>query len=87
MPGLYLIETKDGAGLSSLPFTTGIDGTFDEHLFVFSNLLPGTNAVTLQMRNQPGQRRSASKSGAAKLYLGAKRPEECRHQHAIGERR
>lgn len=47
---LILIETKEASSSSSLDFTNGIDGTYDEYLFVLSGIRPATNNVRLDMR-------------------------------------
>jgi hypothetical protein len=39
--------TQTGSAVSSIDFTSGIDATFNEYLFVLSGILPGTNATSL----------------------------------------
>ncbi len=47
---MALIDKKVAASSASLDFTTGIDATYDEYLFVLVNIVPFVDGETLGMR-------------------------------------
>ena len=46
--GLNLISTQTASSSSTIDFTSGIDSTYKEYIFKFSNIHPGTDDKTLQ---------------------------------------
>jgi len=44
---LVLIQSQTASASATIDFTTGIDSTYDEYLFVFTNLLPAVNASVM----------------------------------------
>jgi hypothetical protein len=48
--GPVLILTQTGSGVSSIDFTSGIDSTYNEYVFVLSGILPSANLAVLQAR-------------------------------------
>lgn len=53
---LWPIATQVASASATIDFTSGIDSTFNEYLFAFTNILPATNAVnfTLQVSINAG---------------------------------
>jgi len=41
---MVLLSTQTASGSSSISFTTGIDSTYKEYMFIFNNIHPSTNA-------------------------------------------
>jgi hypothetical protein len=50
MAGLSLIQSQTANNSATLDFTTGINSTYDEYLFILSNITPQTDAVNLAIR-------------------------------------
>jgi hypothetical protein len=48
--GWDLLAVATASASSSLDFTTGINSTYDQYSFMFDNLLPGTDAVTMLLQ-------------------------------------
>lgn len=48
--GLVLLQTKSASGVATVDFTTSIDATYDEYLFVLSGILPATDAQLLDLQ-------------------------------------
>jgi hypothetical protein len=46
--GMTLISTNTATGTSAINITTGIDSTYDEYIFVVTDLNPGTASVQFQ---------------------------------------
>ena len=46
--GPILISTHTASGSSSVDITSGIDSTYDEYMFVFTDINPATNNVSFQ---------------------------------------
>lgn len=47
---LILLSSQTAASSASVAFTTGIDATYDEYLFVGINVIPATNSTTLSVQ-------------------------------------
>ena len=47
--GMTLISTNTVTGSSAINITTGIDSTYDEYIFVVTDLNPGTGSVNFQV--------------------------------------
>jgi hypothetical protein len=47
---LVLIQRQTASASSSIDFTTGIDSTYDEYLFVFTNIIPATDGASFANR-------------------------------------
>lgn len=47
--GMTLISSATASASATIDFTSGIDSTYDEYVFVIDNLLPDTDDVTLNM--------------------------------------
>ena len=45
--GLVLLSTQTASSSASVSFTSGIDSTYSEYLFLFNNIHPATNNVNL----------------------------------------
>ena len=45
-----LIQTLTASSSATLDFTSGIDSTYDEYVFKFINIHPGTNSVSLMFQ-------------------------------------
>ena len=45
---MVLLSTQTASASASISFTTGIDSTYKEYMFVFNNCHPSTNDVTFQ---------------------------------------
>jgi hypothetical protein len=45
---MVLLSTQTASGSSSISFTTGIDSTYKEYLFILNNIHPSNDAVTFQ---------------------------------------
>jgi len=48
--GPILISTSTASGVSSVDITSGIDSTYDEYMFVFSNMGPATEGSKFQFQ-------------------------------------
>ena len=46
--GLVLLSTQTASASASISFTSGIDSTYKEYLFIFNNLHPATDATQFQ---------------------------------------
>jgi hypothetical protein len=45
---MVLLSTQTASGDASISFTTGIDSTYKEYMFIFNNIHPATdNAPTI----------------------------------------
>ena len=58
-----LIQRQTPSAAATCDFTTGIDSTYDEYLFVFNNMIPATNGQYLRIRFSEDSG-SSFKSGA-----------------------
>ena len=47
---MVFISSQTASASSSISFTTGLDNTYDEYVFYFVNIHPGTNAEFLQFQ-------------------------------------
>ena len=47
---LTLISTQTASSSSTISFTSGIDSTYKEYIFHFTNIHPGTNSVYFQFQ-------------------------------------
>jgi hypothetical protein len=45
---MVLLSTQTASGDASISFTTGIDSTYKEYMFVFNNIHPANNSVSFQ---------------------------------------
>jgi len=45
---MVLLSTQTASGSSSISFTTGIDSTYKEYMFIFNNIHPATNGTYFQ---------------------------------------
>jgi len=45
---MVLLSTQTASGSTSISFTTGIDSTYKEYMFIFNNIHPATNNVWFQ---------------------------------------
>jgi hypothetical protein len=43
--GLVLLSTQTASASASISFTTGIDSTYKEYMFIFNNIHPSAAAV------------------------------------------
>ena len=48
--GLVLLETATASGDSTISFTSGIDSTYDEYIFMYFNIQPATNNAFFQFQ-------------------------------------
>ena len=46
--GLIALSTQTASASASISFTSGIDSTYKEYLFIFNNIHPATNSVNFQ---------------------------------------
>ena len=54
--GPVLIQSQTASSSASISFTSGIDSTYDEYMFVFINMNPASDAVTFRFQiNASGQ--------------------------------
>jgi hypothetical protein len=45
---MVLLSTQTASGDASISFTTGIDSTYKEYMFIFNNIHPATDGTSLQ---------------------------------------
>ena len=45
---LILLSTQTASGSSSIDFTSGIDSTYKEYIFIFNNIHPSVNDALFQ---------------------------------------